>query len=132
MTAEAGPGPSTMASSPIVPNSAKKLRIKKRMINIVNPAGKFSAPLSPRKRLMSGVDPESFSVDQSSLEESPEKDRSNERRREVTPMQEVGLNVPVLAGGTPLGSELTKRGILRPSGTPGSGNGGKSMNPCRV
>jgi hypothetical protein len=41
MTAEAGPGPSSMAStsSPIVPTSAKKLRIKKRMINIVNPAG---------------------------------------------------------------------------------------------
>jgi hypothetical protein len=43
MTAEAGPGPSTMtmnmASSPLLPASVKKLKAKKRMINIVNPAG---------------------------------------------------------------------------------------------
>lgn len=39
MTAEAGPGPSSMGSSPVVPTSAKSLRVKKRVINIVNPAG---------------------------------------------------------------------------------------------
>lgn len=41
MTAEGGPGPSTMASSPLLPNSATQLRVKKRMINIVNPAGTY-------------------------------------------------------------------------------------------
>lgn len=57
-----------------------------------------------------------------SVAESPEKSLPTQRKRDDTPMQEIGQNTP--AGGTPLGGEMAKRGILRPSGTPGSGNGG--------
>jgi hypothetical protein len=56
-----------------------------------------------------------------SLEETNEEPMR--RDREVTPLQNTELNANS-GGGTPLGSELAKRGILRPSGTPGSGNGG--------
>ena len=43
----------------------------------------------------------------------------------MTPVATL-LNVPS-GSGTPLG-DLAKRGILRPSGTPGSGNGGMSLD----
>lgn len=123
MTAEAGPGPSTMnmnmdmTSSPLAPASVKKLRAKKRMINIVNPAGQSCLPAAGD--IADDSDPESFSMDHNSQEDSHEE--PIRRDREVTPLQDVALNTGT---GTPLGSELAKRGILRPSGTPGSGNGG--------
>jgi len=108
-----------MVSSPLVPASVKKLRAKKRMINIVNPAGQSCLPVV--ESVTDVPDPESFSMDQNSQEESQEV--PIRRDRETTPLQAVMLNTPG-GSGTPLGSELAKRGILRPSGTPGSGNGG--------
>jgi hypothetical protein len=65
------------------------------------------------------VDPGSFTND-SSLDESVEEKRS----RETTPLADI-KNVVSSGNGTPLG-DIAKRGILRPSGTPGSGNGGTS------
>lgn len=108
-----------MVSSPLIPASVKKLRAKKRMINIVNPAGQSCSPVVGS--VTDKVDPESFSIDQNPQEESQEE--PVRRDRETTPLQDVMLNTPG-GSGTPLGSELAKRGILRPSGTPGSGNGG--------
>ena len=66
------------------------------------------------------VDPGSFTNDGSSHEESVEERRS----RETTPLADI-RNVVFSGNGTPLG-DIAKRGILRPSGTPGSGNGGTS------
>ncbi|WWD19327.1 hypothetical protein CI109_103786 [Kwoniella shandongensis] len=106
MSAEAGPGPSTMASSPIVPTTAKQLRIKKRVINLVNPA-----------------DPEDFSAQSMSPTQSP--NSSNQQRQEdesvdTPPTIRLNEGGPTFAN-TPAGDRV--RGILRPSGTPGSGNG---------
>lgn len=61
------------------------------------------------------------------MEESPEKSVPVIRRREVTPLQDTAMN-NASSGGTPSGNEMAKRGILRPSGTPGSGNGGESIS----
>lgn len=105
------------------------------MINIVNPAGAllpcpvFIAYSVPKHRrwdvmLMVVIDPDSFSMDQYSAEESST--MGQRRERETTPIQEY-TSTPML--GTPSGSEVAKRGILRSTGTPGSGNGGKYTPP---
>lgn len=120
-----------MASSPLVPGSAKQLRIKKRMINIVNPAGK-SYPISCLRRTLwieadGAIDPDSFSTDQFPMDDDSA--MGQRRERETTPLQDVSSHTPMT--GTPSGSEVAKRGILRPTGTPGSGNGGQSPQKSR-
>lgn len=70
------------------------------------------------------VDPGSFSADHTSMEEDSVSDAVITRtRREVTPERDAVPHTPMV--GTPLGSDFAKRGILRSSGTPGSGNGGE-------
>ncbi|WVQ80037.1 hypothetical protein IAT38_002138 [Cryptococcus sp. DSM 104549] len=111
MSAEAGPGPSTMASSPIVPTSAKQLRVKKRVVNLVNPA-----------------DPEEFSRSMS-LIESPNNSREDverqgtEKGRDTTPPVLVNPRLNELAHAHIYSSPNGVKGILRHAGTPGSGNG---------
>ncbi|KAK8854539.1 hypothetical protein IAR55_003278 [Kwoniella newhampshirensis] len=105
MSAEGGPGPSTMASVPTVPTTAKQLRIKKRVINLVNPA-----------------DPLEFSTESVSVDQSPYTSKGHEEDPTDTP-HTIRLNeeIPPTFVNTPAGDRV--RGILRPSGTPGSGNG---------
>ncbi|RSH85686.1 hypothetical protein EHS25_003827 [Saitozyma podzolica] len=97
-------------SSPVVPAGAKQLRIKRRVINLVNPA-----------------DPQEFSNSNHSLSPRTSPNVSLEqqeplRHRESTPDHEIPqLELPAL---TPRRfDDDGLRGILRPSGTPGSGNG---------
>jgi hypothetical protein len=121
MSSEAGPGPSSLTSSTVVPSSARKLRIKKRVINLVNPAGQ-SCPFIMRCWFILGclIDPQDFSDGSISTIGSPEV--SFEINVETPPRSlEEGVNQTF----TPLGiNKDGVRGILRPSGTPGSGNGG--------
>ncbi|KAI9637715.1 uncharacterized protein MKK02DRAFT_43643 [Dioszegia hungarica] len=92
-------GSSTTASPP-VPAVAARLKAKKRMMTLVNPA-----------------DPEDFSTDSMVPYSSPEKHERGSR--ETTP----AVSVPVIQH-TPLAvPDFGVKGILRPAGTPGSGNG---------
>ncbi|WVQ95212.1 hypothetical protein IAU59_002306 [Kwoniella sp. CBS 9459] len=106
MSAEAGPGPSTMASSTssMVPMSAK-MKVKKRVINLVNPA-----------------DPQEFSSQSfspnTSIENAPY-ENGEQVSKESIPAIEYTETTQTLSY-TPLNGV---KGILRPSGTPGSGNG---------
>ncbi|WWC71287.1 uncharacterized protein I206_105240 [Kwoniella pini CBS 10737] len=101
MSALAGPGPSTMASTSMVPTSAR-MKVKKRVINLVNPA-----------------DPQDFSTQSISPSASP-----NASSRSIE--EEGDMNPPTLRF-----SQTTQtfnytpgvKGILRSTGTPGSGNG---------
>lgn len=68
----------------------------------------------------SGVDPDSFSTDHFTMDDDSE--MGQRRERETTPIQDISSHTPMME--TPSGSEVAKRGILRPTGTPGSGNGG--------
>ncbi|KAK4690085.1 hypothetical protein P7C73_g48, partial [Tremellales sp. Uapishka_1] len=103
MASEAGPGPSSSMSSPVVPTSAKKLRLKKRVVNLVNPAG-----------------PEDFSSETMSIDISPAKS-TPEKERLPTPPPMTQRISDLIKTSTP--GENGVKGILRPSGTPGSGNG---------
>ncbi|WVW85316.1 hypothetical protein I302_107354 [Kwoniella bestiolae CBS 10118] len=106
MSAVAGPGPSTMASSTssMVPTSAR-MKVKKRVVNLVNPA-----------------DPQDFSAQSISPSTSP---NTSAQMEEETP-QEEKITPPIMRY-----SETTQtfnftpgvKGILRSTGTPGSGNG---------
>lgn len=71
------------------------------------------------------IDPDSFSSDQVYVEDGsgPAMVDIQRGERETTPLRDVSSHTPMI--GTPLGSDLAKRGILRSSGTPGSGNGGE-------
>ncbi|WWC90431.1 uncharacterized protein L201_005366 [Kwoniella dendrophila CBS 6074] len=106
MSAEAGPGPSTMASSSMVPTAAR-LKVKKRIVNLVNPA-----------------DPQEFSTQSISPSTSP---------NVSVEIEEHGTNEKKITPHTMRFSETTQtftfnstpgvKGILRSTGTPGSGNG---------
>ncbi|RXK42385.1 hypothetical protein M231_00375 [Tremella mesenterica] len=109
MTTLASSGPSSLDSSPVVPSTARNLRISRRVINLVNPAdpGDFSEiSLSP------AVSPNAS---------SSEPLRSEIRIRETTPLGTVNTNIAALTPGVI--SEHGPKGILRQTGTPGSGNG---------
>ncbi|WVR09358.1 hypothetical protein IAU60_006424 [Kwoniella sp. DSM 27419] len=101
MSAEAGPGPSTMASG-MVPVSART-KVKKRVINLVNPA-----------------DPLEFSNQSMSPNASYNEDHHTEDKENVTPPTLQPAEVTQAYSYTPLQGV---KGILRPTGTPGSGNG---------
>ncbi|WWD02102.1 hypothetical protein V865_000140 [Kwoniella europaea PYCC6329] len=103
MSAVAGPGPSSMASS-MVPTSAR-MKVKKRVVNLVNPA-----------------DPQDFSAQSISPSTSP----NTSAHMEEEPVTEEKITPPIMRF-----SETTQtfnftpgvKGILRSTGTPGSGNG---------
>ncbi|WVF67637.1 hypothetical protein IAT40_002395 [Kwoniella sp. CBS 6097] len=106
MSAIAGPGPSTMASSTssMVPTSART-KVKKRVINLVNPA-----------------DPQEFSYQsfspETSLNDSPAKEEEQASAESIPTIQYTETTQTL--NYTPLNGV---KGILRPTGTPGSGNG---------
>ncbi|WRT68685.1 uncharacterized protein IL334_005665 [Kwoniella shivajii] len=102
MSAQAGPGPSSMASTSMVPTGAR-LKVKKRVVNLVNPA-----------------DPQDFSAQSISLSASSETSTTIEEQEgdRTTPPTIRYTESTQTFNFTP-----GVRGILRPTGTPGSGNG---------
>ncbi|WWC63602.1 uncharacterized protein I303_106207 [Kwoniella dejecticola CBS 10117] len=101
MSAVAGPGPSTMASSTLMVPTSARTKVKKRVINLVNPA-----------------DPLDFSAQSISPLASPNNSaESIEEEKPDTP--------PLSQAQTSHTFHYTPgvKGILRSTGTPGSGNG---------
>ncbi|WVO21398.1 uncharacterized protein IAS62_002706 [Cryptococcus decagattii] len=108
MAAQAALGPCILGSPPSVPTPAKQFQVKKRVVNLVNPADELN-----------------FSHQSTSPIGSPTSMLyRDEFIKAKTPSPPIlpRLNELQQAGNlTPNTSDV--KGILRPSGTPGSGNG---------
>ncbi|KAL0247320.1 hypothetical protein I308_104356 [Cryptococcus tetragattii IND107] len=109
MAAQAALGPCILGSPPSVPTPAKQLQVKKRVVNLVNPADELN--FSQQSTSPIGSPTSMLYRDEFIKAKTP----SPPILPRLSELQQQAGNL------TPNTSDV--KGILRPSGTPGSGNG---------